>query len=78
LLTTPSADRIREYQRTNDPKALDGLKGRVNWVIKQKKALLPRCLFNFSARQRLYVPQMGELFNQLMQDLLAFSKLTEW
>lgn len=26
LATTPSAERIREYQRTNDPKAFDGLK----------------------------------------------------
>lgn len=30
LLTRPSADRIREYQRTNDPKAFDGLKRRNN------------------------------------------------
>jgi hypothetical protein len=26
LATVPSADRIREYQKTNDPKAFDGLK----------------------------------------------------
>lgn len=28
LVTRPSADRIREYQRTNDPRAFDGLKRR--------------------------------------------------
>lgn len=30
LLTRPSADRIRQYQRTNDPRAFDGLKRRNN------------------------------------------------
>ncbi|MEZ2442825.1 hypothetical protein AB6805_13970 [Chitinophaga sp. RCC_12] len=30
LLTRPSADRIRQYQQTNNPRAFDGLKRRNN------------------------------------------------